>query len=368
MRSHRQDPGLRTRGATRDGPGRAPVGRRPQRAVGPPGRSSKVAERWWPSAPAGGGSRSGPPPRSALRLGQAGPHRDRSQLPDGAGEQPQVADRVPRRRTRRTRLVSAGRARIPPQEAVLDLVESGPEVGRTNPPAAQPVTGSGHLHRASGLPGSQPRSERGPGRLSDPGTALRAACSRRRRPSIPGSARASRGAHGRWSAPHREDEADGLSLEGGERRRRAPARRADRAMGIVDQADERALLRGSGRRAPHPQAHQEAFRRLGAAQAERRTERVALRGRQPSRRVSIGAHSGEGPRTAAPSRTRPRGAGDAAAGGAQRHVLEELRLPHAGLAPKHEHLAPPGADRLQRAIQDPPLVTPTEQHVTWRSL
>ena len=121
---------------------------------------------------------------------------------------------------------------------------------------------------------------------------------------------------------------------------------------IVDDAQERALLRRAGQQAERRQRDQEAVRRVAGLETERDAQRRALvagqraepvehRGAEPvqarERQLHLGLHALD-LREAEPGRLPGR-------------VPQQRRLAHARFAPDREHGAAPGARAVQKPVQ-----------------
>ena len=102
------------------------------------------------------------------------------------------------------------------------------------------------------------------------------------------------------------------SPTGSASRRRATKRERQRRglvqpLRVVDDAQQGTFLRRLGQQAEHGEADQEPIRRRPRGQAEDRPQRVTLRAGQPVEHDRAAVRTtGAGPRTPAPSRTRPR--------------------------------------------------------------
>ena len=90
---------------------------------------------------------------------------------------------------------------------------------------------------------------------------------------------------------HGEHQPDRLRPQTARHERQRLRRRAVEPLRIVDDADQRPLLRRVGQQAQDRQADEEAIRGVALAQTERGAERLALRPGRRSRRSTNGAQS-----------------------------------------------------------------------------
>lgn len=125
-------------------------------------------------------------------------------------------------------------------------------------------------------------------------------------------------------------------------------------LGVVDEADQRLLLRGVRQQAQHRQANQQAVGRLAGRESERRGECVALGAwqvRQPfQQRYAQLMQAGErdlhlGLRAGNPHDPTP--------GAHRRQVVQQRRLADARLTAQHEHTAAAAPHVVQQTTQGP---------------
>jgi hypothetical protein len=144
-------------------------------------------------------------------------------------------------------------------------------------------------------------------------------------------------------------------------RQRAHGRRVE-PLRVIDDADQRAVLRRVRQQAQDRQAHEEPVRRTAIAYAERRPERLALRTREPVQPVHERRAQLLQPRVRELhlrlDAGRPR---DRAARRVLRQVLQQRALADAGLAAQHERPARACAHARHELIQRRALVAPAEQ-------
>jgi hypothetical protein len=132
---------------------------------------------------------------------------------------------------------------------------------------------------------------------------------------------------------------------------------------VVDDAQQRALLRGLGEKAQGRQGDEKAIRRRVGTHPEGDVERLALRSGKPiDEVVDRRAHLMQG-------RERELHLGLDAHRPQHREVrrrfdrvLEQRRLADASLPPQDQHTAPPAPRILEHPVQRRALVSPTAQH------
>jgi hypothetical protein len=131
---------------------------------------------------------------------------------------------------------------------------------------------------------------------------------------------------------------------------------------VVDQADQRLVPGHLGEQAEHGQPDQEPVRRRARGQAERGSQCVALRHRNP---VEVVQHrgaqlmqSGEGQLHLRVHTGRPRYPASARPFG---QIIEQHRLAHARIAAYHQHPALPRPDRVDQPVEHVAFAVPVGQ-------
>jgi hypothetical protein len=121
---------------------------------------------------------------------------------------------------------------------------------------------------------------------------------------------------------------------------------------VVDGAQQRPVLRGVRHQAEGGQRYEKRVGSGPRCRAERGVQRLPLRVRQTRPAVEQWIEKPLEPRERQLHvRFDPRRLEDLEAGRAADHVLQQGRLPDPGFASQHEHLAPPGANFVERPLQ-----------------
>ena len=161
---------------------------------------------------------------------------------------------------------------------------------------------------------------------------------------------------------HGEDQPDRLRAQPPRHERERLRRGGVEPLRVVDDADQRPLLRHLGQQAQDRQADQEALRSVTVAHAEGRAERSALRtgkALEPihERRTQL-LKPGE---RELHLRLHARGPHDAAPGGVLHQIPQQRALTDARLPAQHQRPARPRADARHQLIQRRALGAPPEQ-------
>ena len=161
---------------------------------------------------------------------------------------------------------------------------------------------------------------------------------------------------------HREHQPDRLRPQTARHERQRLRRRAVEPLRIVDDADQRPLLRRVRQQAQDRQADEEAIRGVALAQTERGAERLALRAGEAVQAIDERRAELMQPRERelhlGLDARRP---GDAAPRRAPHQILQQGALAHAGLAAQHQRAAQTLAHTRHELIQRRALAAPTEQ-------
>jgi hypothetical protein len=164
----------------------------------------------------------------------------------------------------------------------------------------------------------------------------------------------------------REDQAEPLRQQPARDEGQRLRRHAVEPLGVIDDADERPLLRDVGKQAEHCEADHEAIRRRTRYEPERRAQRVPLRAgesletveQRRAQRMQAGVrelHLG----------LDPGGAGDPAARRVRCDVLEQRCLAHARLAAEDEHPALAALHAADQPVQLLALTQAIDQPRRW---
>jgi hypothetical protein len=133
-------------------------------------------------------------------------------------------------------------------------------------------------------------------------------------------------------------------------------------LSVVDQAEQRLLLRGARQQVQHRQPDQELIRRGSLTHPERRLECLAPRRRKPAQPIEQGrtqlVQRGEGQLHLGLDADR---AQHPHAGGGGLGVVEQRRLPDPGGAAQYERPAFTGSQRGDHLVQPRPFRFPAEQ-------
>ncbi len=160
----------------------------------------------------------------------------------------------------------------------------------------------------------------------------------------------------------REDHRHGLGDQAAGDEGQRLRRHAVQPLGIVDQADDRALVRRLREQPEDGEPDEEAIRRAAGAEAERPRERVPLRRRQPvpvlEHRPAELMQPGE---RELHLRFGARDADDATATRLPGEVVEQDRFAHARVAADHQRAAAPGPHLGQELVERGAFPAPAEQ-------
>jgi hypothetical protein len=162
-----------------------------------------------------------------------------------------------------------------------------------------------------------------------------------------------------------EHERDPLPQQAASHERERPRRRTIEPLRVVDDAQERPVLRSLGQQAEDRQPDQERIRRgVGGVrnQSERDAKRLVLRLRETVQEVQEG-------RTQLPNRGErelhlgfdPGRPGDPKLARSPDRVLEQRRLADARFAIRHQHAAAPAAHAIQEPVEHLALAFTAEQ-------
>ena len=167
---------------------------------------------------------------------------------------------------------------------------------------------------------------------------------------------------GRAHVPHREDHEHALRLEAPGDEREDLGRGVVEPLRIVDQGDERLRLRTVRQQAQHREADEETIGWRPCGEAERSSERVALRRRQPLESLEQRqAELMEGREGQLHLRLDADGPDHPALLATGCRVLEERRLADSGLASQHQGPALARAGRSDERVERPALARATTQ-------
>ena len=151
----------------------------------------------------------------------------------------------------------------------------------------------------------------------------------------------------------REDEADRLGEQPASDESERQGRRPVEPLGVVDDAEQRPLLRHLGHEPEHGEPDQEAVRRRPGGHAEHGPERVALWGRQPLHPVEHRrAQLVQARERELHLRLHPDGPGDRQAGGCPGQVIEQRGLADPRLAAHDQRPADPYADVREQLLEE----------------